>query len=128
MTSFKFCALLYGIVFTLLGIFGFISTFYINDLLFGLFKVNIATNIIHFLTGAIGLMVMGIQKYYTRLYFQLIGFIYAALAVLGFLYGENSILGFIGHNAFLTWLHVIASVIALILGFGTNHKLDTDRK
>lgn len=128
MPRFKVSALSFGIVFTLLGIMGFIPYFSSEDLLFNLFKINIAINLIHILTGIIGLWVMSIQKYFTRLYFQVVGFVYALLAVLGFVYGDSSILGFIGNNAFMTWFHVIAAVIALILGFGTNNKLDKEHE
>jgi hypothetical protein len=121
---FKAFSILYGIVFTALGILGFIPFIAPEGLLFLLFKVNSATNIIHFLTGIVGLLVVVGQSYYERIYFQIIGFVYAILALFGFVYGADPVLGFIANNCPLTWFHMIAAVGALILGFGTPNTLE----
>ena len=125
---FKAFLILYGIFFAALGILGFIPFLAPEGFLFLLFKINSATNIIHLLTGVVGLLLIFVQSYYERLYFQIIGFIYAILALFGFIYGTSPLLGFIANNCFLTWLHMIAAVGALILGFGTPNTLEKRRK
>lgn len=118
---FRIFALLYGILFTTLGILGFIQS---EGLLFSIFKVNAGINGIHLLAGLNALWVAFIPTYYTRLYFQIIGFIFAIIALFGFIYGDHSILGFIASNSYDTWLHVIFAVLGLIVGFGTTNLLE----
>lgn len=125
---FKAFLILYGIIFTALGILGFIPFFTPEGALFLLFKVNLATNIIHLAIGVVALLLLLGQSYYERLYFQIIGFIFAILALFGFVYGATPVLGFIANNCALTWFHMIAAVGALILGFGTPNSLEKRRK
>lgn len=111
-------SLIFAILFLGIGILGFIPYFITYNQLAGLFQVNLGTNIIHLLIGfAAGFAAFKSYKA-SRLYFQIVGFILAGWALLGFIYGENPLLGIIANNGYNTWLHVIFSVSALILGFG----------
>lgn len=121
---FRSFAVVYGVVFLFVGVTGFISALTPNEHLFGIFKVNTALNIIHLITAAFALWMVFVQRFFQRTFFQVIGFIYAIIAILGFIYADSSILGFMANNAPDTWFHVIAAVTAMILGFGTTNTLE----
>jgi hypothetical protein len=116
---FKRFANLCGIILLILGILGFIPPFVDHGLLFKFYKVNAPLNVIYLLTGLIGVIVAQKEKFYIRLYFQIIGFVYSILAILGFIYGDAMMLGIIANNLFVASFHLIIGILALIIGFGT---------
>ncbi len=120
----KLSSLFFGIFYTLFGILSFIPVLTPENLLFNALKVNAASNVIHLVTGLVALSVVFIRPYFERIYFQIIGFIYAIMAIFGFIYGSSPMLGFVANSPALTWLHVITAVVALILGFGTPNTLE----
>ncbi len=113
----KSAALVFGAVFLLIGILGFVPGTAPNGMLLGLFHVNAAHNVVHLLTGAIALVVGMTSVPASRLFFQLFGIVYGLVAVLGFVYGERPILGLIANNMADTWLHVWIAAVSLFLGF-----------
>lgn len=115
MRSFAF---IFGIIFLIIGIAGFIPDFVSNNRLAQVFHVNIWLNSLHVVSGAFGLIVGFINKVVSRLYFQIIGVLYAILAILGFVYGTKDILGIFASNTPDTWFHVIIAIAALVLGYG----------
>lgn len=114
----KTIAILYGIVFVVGGILGFIPSATPNGLLFGVFHVNALHNVIHLLTGVIAFIVGFSGANASRTFFQVFGIIYAIVALLGFFYVDRDIIGIMANNMADTWLHVLIAVISLILGFG----------
>jgi hypothetical protein len=75
------------------------------DSVFGIFAVNAWHNIVHILTGAIGLLVAG---YAAREYALYLGIVYIAIAIWGFIIGSgDSILGFIPINTEDNFLHLV---------------------
>lgn len=125
---YKGFSLFYGIFFIMLGVFGFLPFFIDEGCLFDTFKVNEASNIIHISTGIVGIWMFFAQGYYQRIYFQIVGFIYAIFSIFGFIYGKAPVLGFIANNPPMTWLHVIFAVLALVLGFGNHLRLENRKK
>ena len=116
----KSAALVFGAVFLLIGILGFVPATAPNGMLLGLFHVNPAHNIVHLLTGAIALGVGMTSAYASRLFFQVFGIVYGLVAVLGFVYGDQPILGLIANNTADAWLHVLIAAVSLYLGFATS--------
>jgi Domain of unknown function (DUF4383) len=116
----KSAALVFGAVFMLIGILGFVPGTAPNGMLLGLFHVNAAHNVVHLLTGAIALGVGMTSVPASRLFFQVFGIVYGLVAVLGFVYGERPILGLIANNMADTWLHVLIPAVSLFLGFATS--------
>src|SRR4051794_38867619 len=104
----KTMAVLFCVVFFVVGIFGFFSAVTKDEMLLGIFHVNTAHNCVHLLSGVVALIcgMMGVGP--SRLYFKLFGIIYGAVAVLGFLNpGEHTmLLGLISNNTADTYLHV----------------------
>ena|ERR1700722_321718 len=114
-------AITLGIVMIILGILGSIPKLVVNDL-FSVIRMNWAVCFLYLLTGILGVL-FGLFTYLgTRLYFEIMGIVYAIWAILGFVYQQQPIFGIIANNMGTTWLNVVIAVIALILGFGSAQK------
>ena len=115
----KTMAILFGVVFLVVGILGFVPAVTKDDMLLGIFHVNAAHNCVHLLSGVVALVcgIAGVGA--SRLYFKIFGVVYGAVAVLGFLNpGEHAmVLGVISNNTAVTWLHVAIAAVSLIVGF-----------
>jgi hypothetical protein len=119
---FKKAAVLFGIVFLLVGIVGFIPAVAPNEMLLGIFHVNATHNVVHLLSGAAALACGLASVAASRLYFRIFGIVYGLVAVLGFIQGEGHLFGLISNNMPDVWLHVAISAAALILGFGVREQ------
>jgi Domain of unknown function (DUF4383) len=87
------------------------------DAVFGIFDVNAWHNIVHIVTGALGLLLAG---YAARQYSLGLGVIYIAIAIWGFIIGSHeSILGFVPVNTEDNFLHLILGVLGLAAGVST---------
>jgi len=87
------------------------------DDVFGILSVNAWHNIVHILTGAIGLLVAG---YAARQYALWLGIVYLAIATWGFVIGSgDSILGFIPVNTEDNFLHLILGVLGVAAAVAT---------
>lgn len=87
------------------------------DAVFGILDVNGWHNILHIVTGGLGLLAAG---YAARQYALGIGVVYIAIAIWGFIIGDgHSILGFIPVNTEDNFLHVILGVLGLAAGLAT---------
>jgi hypothetical protein len=113
----KTVALLFGVVFLLVGILGFVPAATPNQMLLGIFHVNPAHNVVHLLSGVLALWAGLSSSNYARLYFRIFGVVYALVAVLGFFAGNGMVLGVISNNMADTALHVVIALVALGLGF-----------
>jgi hypothetical protein len=81
------------------------------DDVFGIFSVNAWHNIVHILTGAVGLLVAG---YAAREYALGVGIVYVVIAIWGFIIGSgDSILGFIPINTEDNFLHLVLGLLGL---------------
>jgi len=118
----KSLALLFGIVFLVVGILGFVpaATKEIDGMpmLLGIFHVNTVHNIVHLASGAVFLLCGLSGAGASRTFFKIFGIVYALVAVLGFYYGDQPLLGLISSNKADTWLHVVLAVVMLFIGFG----------
>jgi hypothetical protein len=96
----------------------------VDDVL-GIFAVNAWVNVLHILTGAIGLWVAG---YAARQYALWVGLLYVAIAVWGFvLGGGESILGFLPIDTGDNFLHLAVGVLGLGAAFGTPRDTEDSR-
>jgi hypothetical protein len=81
------------------------------DAVFGVFDVNAWHNLVHIVTGAIGLLVAG---YAAREYALGLGAIYIVITIWGFIIGsQESILGFIPVNTEDNFLHLALGVLGI---------------
>ena len=87
------------------------------DAVFGILDVNGWHNILHIVTGGLGLLAAG---YAARQYALGLGVVYIAIAIWGFIIGDgHSILGFIPVNTEDNFLHVILGVLGVAAGVAT---------
>jgi hypothetical protein len=121
-------ATLVGGILVVAGIVGFFysasfgSPGAVDDVL-GLLSVNAWHNVLHILTGAVGLLVAG---YAARQYAYGLGALYLAIAIWGFAIGSgDSILGFIPVNTADDWLHVVLGVLGIAAGLASPAGLET---
>ena len=118
----KLYATVVGGVLVVAGIIGFFYSASFGspgkvDDVFGILSVNAWHNIVHILTGAIGLLVAG---YAAREYALGLGAVYLVIAVWGFIIGGGeSILGFIPVNTEDNFLHLILGVLGVGAGLAT---------
>lgn len=142
----RYFALVYGIVFLLVGIAGFIPALVTgpegaatgeaaegaadaavameHGRLFGLFAINPLHNIVHIAFG-----IWGLAAYYrgfgaARLYARAVAVIYAVLGVVGLIPGLNTLWGLVplyGHDV---WLHFVLAAVAAYFGWGMRGEQD----
>lgn len=111
-------AILFGILFLIAGILGFIPMYSPNDQLIGYFLINPLHNLIHIITGIIALWVGFSSAHASKIFFKIFGVMYVVVALLGLYYGDQPIFGLIANNMPDVGLHFVVGIIALILGFG----------
>ena len=117
----KRVALVFGIVFLLIGILGLVSSGGMEmgadpapGMLLGMFGVNLLHNIVHLLFGVWGL-VASRSFVGAKMYAQTVGVIYIVLAVLGFASPTGFGLIPIGGNDI--WLHAVIGLVLAGIGF-----------
>jgi hypothetical protein len=124
--STKTAALIFGIVFALVGIVGFmpappppdappLAVEHGHGLALGMFPVNTLHNMVHLLFGVLGLAAW--SGGWSRKYFQLVAVSYALLAVLGVIPGANTTFGLIPIWGNDVWLHALLAATAAYFGF-----------
>jgi len=120
-------ALVFGLTLLLVGILGFFYTADFStgsattepgnrDAVIGLFDVNGWHNVVHILSGLLGLALAG-SWFGARLYAIGFGATYLVVAAVGFAVGDGeSILGLVPVNTADNWLHVGIAVLGLLAG------------
>jgi hypothetical protein len=116
-------ATLVGGTLVVAGIIGFFYSSSFNtqeadvDQVFGILAVNGWHNLVHILTGALGLLAAG---YAARTYALGLGAVYLVIAAWGFIVGDGDfILGFIPVNTEDNVLHLILGLLGLGAGAAT---------
>jgi hypothetical protein len=126
----RYFALIYGIVFLLVGVAGFIpqllapfepsdpplSVTATSGLLFGLFPVNVLHNLVHVVFGIWGIAAWRSLPR-SRFYGQAVAVVYAVLVVMGFIPGLNTTFGLIPLHGHDIWLHLLLAGVAAYFGF-----------
>jgi hypothetical protein len=115
-------ALIFGTVFVIVGVLGWVPAVNPGGKLLGIFDVNAAHNVVHLATGVVAIIVGAMSEKASRVFFQVFGVIYGLVAVLGFFQGDAPLLGIVANNAADSVLHVVIAVVALYLGFGMKPK------
>ena len=123
-------ALIFGIVFLIVGIGGFIpgltdhtatphedltmTSGYGHEL--GLFPINLLHNIVHIIFGLWGLLA---YRSYSgaRTYARGVAIIYAVFVVMGLIDGLNTTFGLVPLYGNDVWLHALLAVVAAYFGF-----------
>ena len=123
-TPARLYATVVGAVLVLAGIIGFFynahftSNAAVHDDVFGVLSVNGWHNVVHIVTGALGLLAAG---YAARAYALGLGVVYIGVAIWGFiLTGSNpSILDVVPVNTADNFLHAALGVLGVVAGLAT---------
>lgn len=118
--------MLLGGLFLIGGILAFVPGVTQDGMYFGFFMVNTAHNIMHIVSGAMFLIASMLGARPARLWFQLFGAFYAALAAIGFVVGDGLIFGLIMNSPFDSWGHAGLALIMLSIGFATPKQTAAD--
>lgn len=126
----KRVAMVFGVVFLLIGLLGFVPGITSTDSsgmqqLLGIFMVDALHNTIHILTGLIGLWAAMDNKY-SKWFLVGAGVVYGLLAVIGFF--DTGLLGITKTNTADTWLHLVLAVALLGAGVGLKADDSTAKK
>src|SRR3954451_15756586 len=115
-------ALIFGAVLTVAGIIGFFynadftSNIHDRDAVFGILDVNGWHNVVHVLTGVIGLSVAASYSG-SRIYALGFGLVYILVAVWGFAIGSgDSILSIVPVNTEDNFLHLLIGIAGIAAG------------
>jgi Domain of unknown function (DUF4383) len=127
----RYFALVYGLVFLVVGIAGFVPGLVTHPeespnlavttgfgRLFDLFAVNVLHNLVHILFGLWGLAAYRSLSG-ARVYARSVAVIYAVLAVMGLIPMLNTTFGLIplyGHDV---WLHIVLAAVAAYFGWAS---------
>lgn len=110
-------AILFGTLFIILGVLGFIPSLMEHGLLFGVFRLNFEHNAAHLILGTLGVFSGLSSIFYSRIYFILAGILYGFLAILGFMGKQEMLLQMIAVNTADNYLHTATALLFLIIGF-----------
>lgn len=118
----KTFALVFGVVFVLVGVLGFVPNSLVGA--DGFFQTNLLHDLVHLLFGAILLLVAFLAPMKSGVWLKLLGLVYLLLAVLGFvlLPAGGTLLGLVQMNMNDHWLHVALGVVLLAVGFSVGKK------
>ena len=122
----KTVALVFGVVFLLIGLLGFVPALTPGGALLGLFMVNGVHSVVHILFGVFG--IAAALTGFSRLYNKVGGVIYLVLALVGFiallgltvLAPGGMLLGLVMINMADNFLHLVLGLALAYVGFGIN--------
>lgn len=112
----RILAILFGILFILSGVMGFIPRFVHEGKLFGFFEINTVRNILHMTFGFLGILVGLKSKFASKIYFIILGLFFLIMAALGFYHATGVIFNYIAANFADNWLHGALAIIFLYIG------------
>jgi hypothetical protein len=118
-------ATLFGVIFIIVGILGFVPGAAPDGHLLGIFHINTAHNLVHLLSGAVALVCSRNGEQASRIFFLSFGVIYGLVSILGFIKGDEPLLGIIANNLADAFLHLGIAVVSLGLGFLPQRTLTT---
>jgi hypothetical protein len=124
--STRTAALVFGIVFAVVGFIGFmpapppadappLAVEHGHGLALGLFPVNTPHNIVHLLFGVLGLAAWG--GGWARTYFQVVAVAYVVLTVMGVIPATSTTFGLVPVWGNDVWLHGIVALASVYFGF-----------
>lgn len=109
-------ARVFGAIFIVVGVLGFVPQLVPNGNLLGLFPVNAVHNLVHIGLGVWG-VIAGMSLAAAVIYFRGIAIIYGLLSVLGLIPATNTLFGLAPIHGADVVLHAVLALIAAYLGF-----------
>jgi hypothetical protein len=113
---------IFGYVFILIGILGFIPALTPDGFLLGLFMVNAVHNIVHILSGVLAIYFAKQSDKAAATFAYAFAGVYALVTLLGFTTG--TLFGLMGLNTADNWLHVLFTMVFAYIGYSLMPKHD----
>jgi hypothetical protein len=110
----KTIAMVFGWIFLIIGVLGFISNPIVGDT--GIFHADLNHNLVHIVSGIIFLWVSYKSPMKSSALLKIFGAVYLIVAILGFFMGSGSILGLIEVNSADNWLHLVLALVFIWAG------------
>lgn len=110
----KKLAIVFGWIFLIIGVVGFFW-----DPLLGVFDVGTWHNIVHVVTGILGIWAASSGETASKTYLKIFGVIYAIVTIWG-LFSANTLFGLMYVNSADTVLHLIVALIFLYGGYSSS--------
>ena len=130
--------LVYAVVFTAVGLSGFIPALLsppadpaglaVNSFhghLLGMFPVNVLHNLVHLLFGLWAFFAYFSGRLASRGYLKSVAWIYAAFMIMGLIPGLDTMFGLVPLHGNDVWLHALLAIVAGYVGYFV-HERDTD--
>jgi hypothetical protein len=105
---------LLGLALTIAGIGGF----FVPSGMLWVFEVDTMHNIVHLVSGLIGLFAFNSSQFTARWYLIIFGIIYLIVGIIGFVMAGD-ILGLFHANAADNYLHLGIGIVSIIVAFGS---------
>lgn len=112
----KKIALILGIVFTVVGLVGFVPNPVVG-MMPAWFEAGTAHSLVHLISGLVFIFVALKASGKSALVMKVFGIVYLLVAILGF-FGMNPVLWFIDVNSADNWLHLVLGAVITAAGFG----------
>jgi hypothetical protein len=112
----KKLAIIFGIIFVLVGILGFFTNPIVGAGQNAIFMTDTMHNIVHLLVGIILVLAGSMSEKSASLWLKIFGVVYLILFIDG-LIQPDKLLGFVMANQNDTWLHLVLGVVLLVAGF-----------
>jgi hypothetical protein len=112
----------FGAVLIAAGFAGWVGVLAPQDMLFGLFQVNDAHNMVLIVTGLLAVCASYAGIEYLRYFFKVFGVIYLLMALVGFYEGNSLLFGVLANNTADNWLHAAIAITSLYLGFAREER------
>ncbi|HYD91664.1 MAG TPA: DUF4383 domain-containing protein [Flavobacterium sp.] len=103
---------LLGVVFLVLGIWGFFT----SEIL-GLFAVDTVHNVIHLVSGIVALAMAARGEDSARVFAQVFGAAYAIITIVGLLWPNDHVLGMVTIDTAGNFLHLVLAVVLIWIGY-----------
>jgi|CXWL01.1.fsa_nt_gi hypothetical protein len=112
----KTLAIVFGAVFVLVAVLGFLATPLVGAT--GIFQTDMLHDVVHLIVGLVLLYVGLKMPESSATWLQVFGVIYLLLAVLGFLTisGGGKLLGLVTMNTADHWLHLVLGIVLIVAG------------
>lgn len=134
--STRYFALVFGIIYLLVGLMGLIpglvsntpnpgvSVNILDGQLLGVFSVNIVHTLVHLLIGLWG--ILAYRSYDgSRSYARTAGILFVVLFVMGLIPGLNTLFGLAPLYGADIWLHLVSGIVALYFGLTARSTVDS---
>ncbi len=117
----KKLAVIFGIIFVIVGILGFIPNPIVGGSAGVLFLTDTIHNIVHLLVGVLLLVAASKGAKASSMALTTFGVVYIILFIDGLIEGEK-LLGFVSQNHADTYLHLVLGIVLIAAGYFTKNK------